>query len=106
MDSDRVREDVPDAADRADQGDLALLDPKAPGAVASARQTRHAKPGDGPEARRIGPCPRPDGQSRQPFSSSVAPRRMREPTEGRCQSREPSSSGKSKCGLRNAPMIL
>ena len=55
--------------------------------AASARQTRHAKLGDGPEARRIGPCPRPDGRFRQPFSSSVAPRRMREPA-GRCQSRE------------------
>jgi hypothetical protein len=35
--------------------------------------------GDGPEARRIGTCPRPDGQFRQPFLASVAPRRMREP---------------------------
>src|ERR1700720_1965631 len=40
---------------------------------ASARETRHAKPGDGPEARRIGLCPRPDGQFRQPFSSRRSP---------------------------------
>jgi hypothetical protein len=55
--------------------------------TASARETRHAKPGDSPEARRIGPCPRPDGQFRQPFSSSVAPRRMREPAGAQLKSR-------------------
>jgi len=42
MGSYRVREDVPDAADRADQGDLAWLDPKAPGAAASGLEARHA----------------------------------------------------------------